>query len=259
MNKTTFLLAALISGTSLSAQTPAPAEAPAGSWVLTSAVASQYMFRGARLGGGSFQPSAEYDAGATGLGVWASFPLKDKVTGQSDPEFDFYGFYSMEVGKDVALAPGFTIYTFPDAKKNKGFYKERFEPNIALNFTLVGLRITPKLYYDMVLKGPTAELTAAFAVPLTDLGTELDFTGTIGTFKSKNYAAETTPDIKNWGDYYLIGVALPYQVTRNSKFTLGWAYAKGSNNFLKQGTASRNPNSAALGRGVLTLSYAITF
>ncbi|MDB6114289.1 MAG: hypothetical protein JWQ62_1234 [Lacunisphaera sp.] len=262
MKKIPFLLAALVAGASLSAQTPAPAPAPApvtGSWVLTPAVASQYMFRGARLGGPSFQPALEYDYGAMGLGVWANVPIKDKVDGQSDPEFDFYGFYSMDVVKDVTVVPGFTIYTYPKAKKENGFYKATFEPNIALNYTIGGLKLTPKLYYDFVLKGPTAEITAAYAVPLTDLSTELDFTGTYGTFKWKDYAPNNTPDIKNWGDYYLVGVALPFQVNKESKFTIGWAYTKGTNNFLKQGTDAKVANSGAVGRGVLTLSYAITF
>ena len=263
MNKSLLLFASLISAAALQAQTPAPTPAPvetsSGSWTLTSSVASQYMFRGTRLGGPSFQPSLEYDAGGLGLGVWANVPLKDKVVGQSDPEFDFYGFYSMEVAKDLTIVPGFTFYTYPSAKKNDGFYKGTFEPSIAANYTIGGLKITPKLYYDVILKGPTAELTAAFAVPLKDLGTELDFTGTAGTFIWKDYAANTNPDIKNWGDYYLIGVAAPFQVTKDSKVTIGWAYTKGSSNYLKQGTDGKIRNSAAVGRGVLSISYAITF
>lgn len=267
MKKIALTIAALVAGASLSAQAPAPAAtapaAPApvtGSWVFTPAFASQYMFRGARLGGPSFEPSLEYDYGSFAGGVWSNFPLKDKVDGQSDPEFDFYGSYSMDVVKDtLSLQPGVTIYTYPNAKKANGFYKATFEPNLALNYTVGGVKFTPKIYYDFVLKGATAELTAAYTVPLKDLNTELDFTGTYGTFKWTSAAADTTPDIKNWGDYYLLGVAAPYQVTKDSKITVGWAYTKGSSNFFKQGTAGKVANSAAIGRGVLTLSYAITF
>jgi uncharacterized protein (TIGR02001 family) len=246
-----------------SAQTPAPAPAAApttGSWVITPAVASQYMFRGTRLGGPSFEPTIEYDYGSLAVGVWGNIPIKDKVDGQSDPELDFYGSYTMELVKDsLTFVPGVTIYTYPNAKKADGFYTTTFEPNIALNYTVGALKLTPKLYYDFVLKGPTAELTAAFTVPLKSLNTELDFTGTYGTFKWKDYAPSTIPDIKNWGDYYLLGVALPFQINKESKFTIGWAYTKGSSNFLKQGTAPKVANSAAVSRGVLTLSYAITF
>ncbi len=263
MKKTTLLLATLLSSAALSAQTtataPAPAESSGGSWTLTTAVASQYMFRGARLGGPSIQPTIEYDAGGLGLGIWANVPLKDKVVGQSDPEIDFYGFYSMEVAKDISIVPGFTFYTYPDAEKSNGFYKQTFEPSLALNYTFKGVKITPKVYYDIVLKGPTAELTAAFAIPLKDFGTELDFTGTVGTFKWKEFAADTNPEIKNWGDYYLIGVSAPFQISKDSKLTVGWAYTAGSRNYLKQGTDGKVHNAAALGRGVATISYAITF
>lgn len=262
MKKIALLATALTTSTLLWAQSnPAPVavEEAGGSWTLTSSVTSQYMFRGVRLGGPSFQPSIEYDAGGLGLGVWANVPLKDKIDGQSDPEFDFYGFYSVEVAKDLSIVPGFTFYTYPDADESNGYYKGTLEPSIALNYTIGGLKLTPKLYYDFSLKGPTAEVTAAFAIPLTNLGTELDFTATAGTFKWTDYASETNPAIKNWGDYYSVGVAAPYQISKSSKVTIGWSYTAGSNNYLKQGTDGKTRNSAALGRGVLTINYAFTF
>ena len=238
---------------------PAPA-APSSSWTFTPSFASQYMFRGARLGGPSFQPAIEYDAGSLALGVWSNFPIKDKVDGQSDPEFDIYGSYTIEVIKDtLTWVPGFTIYTYPNADKNLGFYKDTIEPNIAVNYTVGGVKLTPKLYYDLVLKGPTYEITAAYTVPLKDANTELDFTATYGTFKWTDAFENTDPKAKNWGDYYLIGVAAPFQINASSKFTIGFAYTKGSNNYVKIGTDHKMLNPAAVGRGVITLSYAITF
>jgi uncharacterized protein (TIGR02001 family) len=261
MKKTVILLAALLTtGASLSADTPAAAPAaPSSSWVFTPAFASQYMFRGARLGGPSFQPALEFDQGPLALGVWANTPISNKVDGQSDPEFDFYGTYSFEIAKDTTLVPGFTIYTYPDAEKNLGFYRATFEPNLALNYSISGWKFTPKVYYDFVLKGPTLELTAAYALPLPDIKSELDFTATAGTFKWTDAFENTTPKAKNWGDYYLVGVAMPFQVSTGSKLTIGFAYTKGSNNFVKIGTTPKYANSAAVGRGVVTVSYAITF
>jgi uncharacterized protein (TIGR02001 family) len=261
MKRNVLTLTVLLLSASLSAQTnPVPIGTHFdASWVLTNTVTTQYMFRGARLGGPSYQPSLEYDAGGLGLGVWANLPLKDKVVGQSDPEFDFYGFYSMEVGKDVSIVPGFTVYTYPDAEKSNGFYKTTFEPNIALTYTIGAFKLTPKVYYDVTRKGPTAELTAAFAVPLKDVGTELDFTATTGTFIWKDYAAGTTPEVKNWGDYYLVGVTAPIQFTKNSTVTIGWSYTNGSNNYLKQGTTAKVRNNAAVGRGIFTVSYILNF
>jgi len=261
MKKTALLLAALLTtGASLSADTAVPAPAaPSSSWLLTPSFASQYMFRGARLGGPSFQPSLEFDQGPLAVGVWANTPISDKVDGQSDPEFDFYGTYSFDVAKDTTLVPGFTFYTYPNAKKSNGFYKGTFEPNLALNYSISGWKFTPKVYYDFVLKGPTLELTAAYAVPLPDIKSELDFTGTYGTFKWTDAFADTSPKAKNWGDYYLVGVAMPFQVSTGAKLTVGVAYTKGSNNFVKIGTDHKFVNTAAVGRTVFTLSYAITF
>ena len=274
MNKKTTLLALsalTIGALSLHAQTPAPAAAPApapaapvtGSWLLTPAFNSQYMFRGVRLGGPSLNPSLEYDYDVLAVGVWANFPLKDKVSGQSDPEFDFYGTYSIELQKDVAtIVPGFTFYTYPEAKKANGFYKATFEPNLALNYTVGGLTLTPKLYYDMVLKGPTAEFNAAYNVPLKDAGTELDFAATLGTYKWTAAAEDTSPDVKNYGNYWLVGVTLPFAFGKDGAdgtLKVGWAFTRGSDNFFKQGSSPKSANAAAEGRGVLTVSYAFKF
>lgn len=257
MKKTILSLAALAMGSLLIAQTTT--EPTTGSLIVTSAVTSQYMFRGVRLGGTSFQPSIEYDRGNLAAGLWTNFPLQDKVVGQSAPELDFYGSYSLEVAKDMTIVPGVTFYTYPNAVKLNGFYKGTFEPSVAFNYTIGGLKITPKLYYDFVLKGPTAELTAAFVAPLAAIASELDFTATIGTFKLTDYAPNNTPDIKNWGDYYLFGVAMPFQVSKTSKITVGWSYSAGSNNFLKQGSSGKTVNSAAIGRGAVTVGYTITY
>jgi long-subunit fatty acid transport protein len=74
-----------------------------------------------------------------------------------------------------------------------------------------------------------------------------------------DYAPDTAPAVKNWGDYWLLGVAMPYHFGPDSSLTVGWAYTAGSNNYVKQGPAGREANPDAMGRGVFTLSYARTF
>ena len=271
--KTTCLLLSVLALVALSAQAQTPPAAPApepaapsSSWVLTPAVASQYMFRGVRLGGPSFEPSLEFDSGSLALGVWANTPITDKVPGQSDPEFDFYGSYTLEMIKDtLSWVPGFTIYTYPDANESNGFYKATYEPNLALKYTVAGWTLTPKVYYDLKLKGPTYEFTAAYTIPLPDAKTEIDFTATAGTFKwtaaapNATMTVGTPADVKNYGNYYLVGIAAPFQLSSASKLTVGVAYTKGSDNFIKIGTDGKYPNGAAVGRTVFTLSYAYTF
>jgi len=227
--------------------------------VVTPSVVNQYMFRGVRLGGPAFQPSVEVDAGNLAVGVWANTPISDKVPGQSDPEIDPYASYTLAINDSLSIAPGFTWYNYPSADTNNGFFKSTFEPNIALNYTVSGVKFTPKVYYDVVLKGPTYELNVTYAVPLKDAGTELDFTATGGTFIIDNSIKGASPEIKNWGNYYLVGVAMPFAITKESKLTFGIAYTKGSGNYFKQAGSGKALNTSAVGRGVATLSYAYTF
>jgi hypothetical protein len=248
------------------ATTPAPAApsavgpaAPGVSVVLMPAIASQYMFRGARLGGLSFEPMIEVDSGNFAVGVWSNFPLKDKVAGQSDPEIDPYGSYTITVNDSLSVAPAFTWYNYPSADTRNGFYRSRFEPNIAFNYTVCGIRFTPKFYYDVVLKGPTYEFNIAAALPLKALGTELDWNATAGTFIVRDAANGANPAVKSWGNYYLLGVSAPFAISYASKLILGVAYTKGSGNFLKAGSTPKVENTAAVGRGIVTINYSYTF
>lgn len=251
---------------SATATTPAPANpgaakpaAPAASVMLMPAIASQYMFRGVRLGGPSFEPTIEVDSGNFTVGVWNNFPIKDRVPGQSDPEIDPFGSYTMTVNDSISVVPGFTWYNYPSADTRNGFYRSRFEPNIAFNYTAGGIRFTPKFYYDVVLKEPTYEFNIAAAFPLKDLGTELDWSASAGTFIIRAAAKGADPAVKNWGNYYLVGVSAPFAINNASKLTLGVAYTKGSGNFLKAGSTPRVENPAAVGRGVVTISYFYNF
>ncbi len=108
-------------------------------------------------------------------------------------------------------------------------------------------------------KGPTYEITALYAVPLKDIGSELDFTATYGGYKWKEAANHASPDVKAWGQYWLFGVAAPFQITPTSKLTLGFAYTEGKKAYTKAGSFGKVPNSLAVGRGVATLSYSMTF
>ncbi|HUL53111.1 MAG TPA: TorF family putative porin [Opitutaceae bacterium] len=236
-----------------------PVLADGTSVVLTPALVNQYMFRGVRLGGPSFEPTIEVDSGNLALGVWMNFPMKDKVPGQSDPEIDPYGSYTLTVNDALSVAPGFTWYNYPNADTSNGFFKSSFEPNLALNYTVAGVKLTPKVYYDLVLKGPTYEFTLAYAVPLKDIGSELDWTATFGTYIWREAIKDADPAVKNWGNYYLIGVSMPFALSKESKLSIGFAYTKGTSNFIKQGSDPRVENTAAVGRGVVTLSYTYTF
>ena len=96
-------------------------------------------------------------------------------------------------------------------------------------------------------------------MPLKDIGSELGFTATYGTFLLKEAANDVSPSVKSWGDYWLLGVTMPFQLTKTSKLVAGFAYTEGRNAYTKQGTLGRAPNSLAVGRGVVTLAYSCSF
>jgi uncharacterized protein (TIGR02001 family) len=238
-----------------------PAAAPAAVWSqsFTPTYVSQYMFRGVRLGGPSLQGDYDASLGPWDLGLWANVPLADRVPGQSNPEIDPYGSYTWTVNDSFSVEPGFTLYTYPKAPTDQGFYRATFEPNLALNYTIDGVKITPKYYYDLVAEGPTYELNAAYDVPLKSLGTELDFLGTLGTYEQVDVADHTEPRMKSWGNYWLLGVSLPYQITKQTKLTLGWAYTEGTDAYYKQAGIAKAVNTAAVGRGVFSAGLTWSF
>ena len=247
-----------LSVTAQTAPAPAPA-APAVAITVTPAIVSQYMFRGQRLGGASFQPAIEASYGSFVGGLWSNFPVKDKVPGTSDPEFDFYGSYTAAISDTLSVVPGFTAFYYPDADTKAGFYKFTFEPSLAVNYTTSGIKFTPKIFYDFVLDGPTFELGAGYALPLKDLGTELGFSASIGTYLLNDFAKNSTPRTKAWGDYWSVGAAAPFQLTKESKLTVGFAYTKGAGAYTKVGSTPKSENTLAVGRGVVTVSYSYAF
>jgi hypothetical protein len=228
-------------------------------WTIAPAVVSQYVFRGVRLGGVSLQPTIEATVDNLVLGVWSNWPLQAKVPGQSSPEVDPYGSYRIKLSDALTVQPGFTWYTYPDAEPSRGFYRMTFEPSVALNYTVHGVVLSPKAYYDVVTDGATFELTGAYALPVRAIGSELDFVANVGTYERRSSVAHSAPEVKNWGDYWLAGVTLPYQIARNGRVSLGFAYTRGSGNFAKQGAAPKTINPAAAGRGVVTLGYSLNF
>jgi uncharacterized protein (TIGR02001 family) len=261
-SKLLLVLAAALSVGAVSSfgQAAATSAAPASSWKITPAVVSQYMFRGVRLSGPALQPSVEYTSGDLTSGIWASVPLDKTVPGQSDPEIDFYGSYNIVAIKDVlTIVPGATLYAYPDADKNLGFYGMTFEPSIAFNYTTGGITVTPKAYYDFVLDGFTWEISGSASLPLPSLGTELAFSATFGTYKWNDALERANPSVRNRGDYWSVGVSAPYAIAANQKLTLGVAYHEGINNKFSSDGSPTVSNALAMGRAVISASYSFSF
>jgi len=210
------------------------------------------MYRGQLLDGFSFQPTLTADYGNYEVGLWSNFPIQTpRQYAQTGPENDVFGSYSYSITDALSLKPGFLLYTYEFATP----YRTTFEPSLALSYTVGGITLTPTAYYDVVLRGPTYELSASYAYPMPAFKTELDLLATVGTY----LLADSSPDTRAWGNYWLVGGTLPFKVTESQKFSVGYAYTEGTDAFTKQGSLAKVPNTDAVGRGVLTVSYSIDF
>jgi len=243
----------------------AAAAAPAAPTVTVTATpsfVSQYMFRGYRIGGPAFEPEIEADAGNLAVGVWGNFPIADPVPGQSDPEIDPYASYTVSVNDKLSLIPGIQIYTYPNTDVGDGNFRATVEPNFAVSTSLGPVKLTPKIYYDVVLRSTTLELNAAASAPLKAIGSELDFTGTYGGYLADNWVntgAAGGPDTRAWGAYWLAGVSMPFQIPYAGTLSIGYAYTQGFDSGTKLGSLPEQPNPQTAGRSVWTVSLAHTF
>lgn len=216
---------------------------------------SQYYFRGVKLSGPSLQPSIEVTSGNLALGVWSSNEVGN-WSGSNYSEFDFYGSYTYEISDELSVPVGATWYYYPTADLNSGLYRNTFEAFIGLNYSIGGVSLSPKAYYDFVLKSWTFEATAGYSLPLEALGTSLDFSVFAGTWVSDAFSRETSPDVEAENSYYGFGVEIPYQLAENAKVTVGAVFHDGLESELKQGgmVISR----ADLGPGRLIYSVSLT-
>ncbi len=87
---------------------------------------SEYIFRGQKMGGSSFQPSLEaghpLGSGDLYLGVWAS----QDVSGDPLNEVNLYGGYHLPLTPIFSLRTGFIYYWFPDEGAMPGSEEEPF-------------------------------------------------------------------------------------------------------------------------------------
>ena len=256
------------------AQTASPAPLPASTaqdmYVdITPTYVSQYMFRGQLLGGQSIQVPLEGVEGPWTVGVWADAPIHDTAR-QSDPEVDYYGNYAFALGGNLDLKPGLTLYTYPENglsgayRRNlgigEGYYRSTFEPSLALDYSVAGLKLTPTYSYDTVLRGSNYELAALYAIPMSGTGTELDFNGSAGyyLYSDASHIHDNAGSVRSKGDYWMLGASVPFQVVRNVKLRVGWDYEYGDGH-LQEGGAPQIANPEAVGRGVFSASLGYRF
>ena len=224
---------------------------------LSTSFVSQYMFRGVRLGGASSQSYVESSYKNFTVGGWVNVPVIDKVIGVSDPELDVYASYAFNVC-GVGISPGVTTYICPNASTSDGSYICTVEPNLSLSYTIKGITLNPKMYYDIMMQGFTFEFNSAYSVPLNYFHTELDFVGTIGGYQWNNSVKNANPKVMNHGNYYLIGVNMPFNLNEHWKLVPSVAYTDSINNYFKSAGIKSN-NDAAVGRVVAGIALSYSF
>ncbi len=253
--------ALLVSGIAVSqaqsadASALAPERAAAVQVTATTGMVSEYMFRGQRLGGASWEPAVELQTQGLTAGVWSNLPADHFLRATSNAEVDVYSYFNYRLTPTFSLLPGATLYEYPGATVLRGNYRSAFEPNLAANLQFGGVRYTPAIYYDIRRQGLTGELTAAKALPVVQLGTELDLTAVVGTSHERDAVNHSATDMRRGREYWSVGASVPYQIFR-ARLTLGLAYASGSGGYLQTDGTRRQADPVVGHRVVVSLSAA---
>jgi hypothetical protein len=224
--------------------------------LFTTDVVSQDVFRGYLLGGASIEPSLDFSNGKFDLGEWSNSTVSNRIQGASSTEIELYGSCTVPVMGSVSLEPGFTLYTLPWGPGFEGHHRSSTEPNLALNFTVGEIRLSPTVYEDIVLRVLTLEANATYALPLVRARTELDFTATLGAERLQSEPAGTPPGARTWSTYWLLGVAAPFKLGKAKTLTFGWSWTGIDQDETGAFRFGGGPESE---RGFATLSFAIKF
>jgi uncharacterized protein (TIGR02001 family) len=206
MKKTAFILAALLSGASLTA------DEAASSYSITAdaTYATKYVFRGVQYADDAIQPSVKLTSGDFYAGIWASAPL-DKGY---ELEIDYYAGYGFKLQEGWGLDLGATVYSYPGLN-GTGVDKATFEPYLGLNGSFGAVTSASYLYYDTTLEVMTVQQTFGYAIPVDDK-TSVNISATLG---------HANPSGGDGYTYYGVGATVPFKVSDKATITVGAQYA----------------------------------
>jgi uncharacterized protein (TIGR02001 family) len=187
------------------------------------AYASDYVFRGIEHADDSVQPSVEIDYPNAYLGVWLNQPLKRR----QHNEIDLYGGYRYKVNRAVSLEAVATYYGYPQAS---GFQtRQTYEAGFGATYTFRGIAASAYLYRDFKLDANVEQASVNYSVPLTKLGTSLDFNGFVGAVQAADWQPNGSIAVKQSYSYYGVNLAMPYKIAAKTDVTAGvhWAHNDG--------------------------------
>lgn len=208
MKKTALILAALLTGASLSADESAPAS----SYNITAdfTYATKYVFRGIEYAEGAFQPSVKLTTGDFYIGVWSSLPADRGY----EAEIDYYAGYGFKLSDSVSLDVGATLYSYPGLDV-PGADKTTLEGYVGVNGSVQGVNLGLYLYNDFDLDVVTVQGNLGYSIPVNET-LSLNLSASLG---------HANPDAGSGYTYYSFGAALPYKLSDAATLTLGvnWA------------------------------------
>lgn len=235
MKRTLILLAALTMGVGLNAQT----DSFKSSYSVTTdfTYTSRYVFRGVQVAKDSFQPSVEASVGGFFVNLWTNQPIAKH---QND-EIDFQSGYRQKVTSDLTLEALVNYYWYPEFRPSAitanslGIRTDvtghSLEGGVGASYNAGGFTPSIYYYYDFQLKADTVEGSIGYSIPLPDIGTSVDLSIYGGAAKIDDVAPGYVVRIKQSYNYYGMDLRLPYQISRNSKLTLGAHWAANENYF----------------------------
>jgi hypothetical protein len=233
-----------------------------GKFTIMPVYVSNHTHRGIFVGGPSFQPIVEYSKGPLTLGICANFPLTNEIPDfdPADPEFDFIASYEFSIIPDIlAIKPGITLYTFPQVKKEDGFYKTTVEPSVSFVYTLSDINFSLDFYYDIMMKGLLYEFVVDYTIPLKQLCLDLELFALAGKYDWSDTVPNEIPKVRDKGDYYKAGLSIPYNFSKDTKLTVGWYYEKATNNYVYAGNSAKELNPSAVSQGVFSAAFSYSF
>ncbi len=221
MTKTILALAALVTGSTVFAAEAATAPAKSYSVTLDNTIASEYVFRGLDVAGATFHPSVEIASGDFYTGVWGALPFNND-NGADYKEFDFYAGYGYALNETWKLDAGATFYYYGDTPGSQD------TTELYLGLTGKVSVFTPSVYayYDLDLKTTTFIGSLGYSLPITQIGTSLDFTATLGYVDTGDLSSAIPENYTYWG----LAIAVPYKLSDSATVTAGVAYTNGNRN-----------------------------
>jgi uncharacterized protein (TIGR02001 family) len=208
MKKTSLLLAALLTGVSLTADESASSSY---SVAVDFPYVSKYVFRGIQYAEGSIQPSIKITSGSAYSGVWSNQPATSNI----DNEFDFYAGYGFDLGNGWSVDVGATLYYYPELDTSTGLDDQTFEGYVGLNGSIEGVTVGLYAFQDFTLEAFTLQGNLGYSIPI-DEKTSMGLAATLG---------HVSPDAGENYTYYSVGVQFPHKLTDTATLTAGvnWA------------------------------------